>query len=161
MNNYGSLYEKEGRNVLVFERQYPYSPETIFPYISEPAYFTQWYPFATGEMDLRVGGKIMFDDSEGTIYEAVVTEFNPPNTFCFLEVKDLIEINIHETDEGSTLTFSHTFDDQAMAVYTAAGWHKCLDVLGQIIDGHAVKWDNDSSDLREYYKEKFKEKRRP
>ncbi|WP_054637449.1 SRPBCC family protein [Thalassobacillus sp. C254] len=152
MSNYGSLHEKEGRPVLVFERKYPVSPEKVFRFITNPEYFTQWYPFATGDMDLRVGGKIKFDDGEGSIYEAVITELNPPYSFCFREVDDLLEISLHEDDQGCALTFRHTFDDRTMALYIAAGWHRCLDVLGQLIHGRTIVWENNALELREYYK---------
>ncbi|WP_088034641.1 SRPBCC family protein [Evansella clarkii] len=152
MSNYGRLYERDGRNILVFKRKYSYSPEKVFRFITEPDYFTRWYPFATGDMDLRVGGKIKFDDGEGSFYEAVITEFLPPYSFCFREIDDLLEISLDETAQGCTLTFSHTFDDRTMAIYTAAGWHRCLDVLDQLIHGHTVEWKDNAFELREYYK---------
>ncbi|MBU9721714.1 MULTISPECIES: SRPBCC family protein [Bacillaceae] len=155
MSDYGRLLEKDGRSVLVFERKYPFSPKEVFRYITDPHYFTQWYPFATGDMDIRVGGKIKFDDGEGSVYEAVITELNPPYSFCFKEVDDLLEIRIHEAEHGCTLTFSHTFDDRAMVIYTAAGWHRCLDVLGQLIHGRTTEWEDNALELREYYKNKF------
>ncbi|WP_100407746.1 SRPBCC family protein [Bacillus solitudinis] len=152
MGNYGSLHEKEGRHVLVFERKYPFIPENVFRFITDPDYFTQWYPFATGDMDLTVGGQIKFNDGEGSIYEAVITELNPPYSFCFREVDDLLEIRIHEAAQGCTLTFSHTFDDRAMAKYIAAGWHRCLDVLGQLIHSRTIEWEDNALELRKYYK---------
>ncbi|QOY38244.1 SRPBCC family protein [Anaerobacillus isosaccharinicus] len=152
MNNFGSLHEKDGRFVLVFERKYPFSPEKVFRYLTDPYYFTQWYPFATGVMNLRVGGKIKFDDGEGSIYEAVITELNPPYSFCFQEVDDLLEISLYETYQGCTLKFSHTFNDRAMAIYTAAGWHRCLEVLGQLIHDRTIEWEDNALELREYYK---------
>ncbi|GAE27968.1 hypothetical protein JCM9140_4137 [Halalkalibacter wakoensis JCM 9140] len=156
MSKYGSLYEKEGRHVLVFERTYPFSPEKVFRIITDADLFTQWYPFATGEMDLNVGGKIKFDDGEGSIYEAVITELNPPHSFCFREVDDLVDIRIKEGDQGCILTFSHAFDDQTMAMYIAAGWHRCLDVLGQLIHGDKIEWEDNALELREYYQKSFR-----
>ena len=158
MSNYGSLHEKEGRSVLIFERKYSVSPEKVFQYITVPVYFTKWYPFATGDMDLSIGGKIKFDDGEGSIYEAVITDLNPPTSFCFQEVDDLVEIGISTVDEGSALTFKHTFDDRQMAIYTAAGWHRCLDVLSQLIQGRPVEWEDNALELREYYKKSFDKK---
>jgi uncharacterized protein YndB with AHSA1/START domain len=155
MNNFGNLLEQEGRQVLVFKRNFPFSPEKVFSILTNPDYFTQWYPFATGEMDLRVGGKIQFDDGEGETYEAEITEFDPPFHFSFLEVNDLLNMKVSETDQGCTLTFIHTFDDQEMAMYVAAGWHRCLNVLGQLIHGQTVKWEDNAVELREYYKKHF------
>lgn len=155
MSNYGSLLVKEGRQVLFFERKYLFSPDKVFHIITEPNSFIQWYPFATGEMDLRVGVKIKFDDGEGTAYEAVITELDPPHTFYFQEVDDLIDIRLHISSQGCTLTFSHTFDDREMAIYTAAGWHRCLDVLDQIVNGKPVEWKDNSVELREFYRRNF------
>ncbi|MET3504288.1 SRPBCC family protein [Halalkalibacter oceani] len=155
MSTYGNLEEKEERPVLVFQRNYSFSPEKVFRFITEPDYFTQWYPFATGEMDLTIGGKITFVDGEGSLYEAVITEFHPPHAISFQEIDDLLEIQIDATEQGSTLTFRHTFDDREMALYTAAGWHRCLDALGQLIDGRAIEWPDNALELREFYKKKF------
>lgn len=53
------------------------------------------------------------------------------------------------------MTFSHTFDDGSWAVNTATGWHRCLDVLGQIINGVTVAWKDNINELREVYKARF------
>lgn len=58
-------------------------------------------PFATGEMDLRVDGKIAFDDGEGTTYEGIITELEKPLVFDFREVDDLINISLQEEDKGA------------------------------------------------------------
>lgn len=106
-------------------------------------------------MDHRVGGKIKFDDGEGSVYEAVITEFNPPNPFCFREIDDLLEISLLEDNKGCIMTFSHTFDGREMAIYTAAGWHRCWDVFARLIHGLTIKWEDNALELREYYKISF------
>ncbi|MFB1083044.1 hypothetical protein [Jeotgalibacillus sp. JSM ZJ347] len=55
------------------------------------------------------------------------------------------------------MTFTHTFDDHAWAVNTAAGWHRCLDVFDQIVNGHHVEWKENAVELREYYQTAFNE----
>ncbi|WDQ35103.1 hypothetical protein PTQ21_13065 [Paenibacillus marchantiae] len=42
-------------------------------------------PFATGKMDRRLGGKLAFDDAEGTTYEGTITELEKPYVFGFGE----------------------------------------------------------------------------
>ncbi|MCW3792917.1 hypothetical protein OM416_15100 [Paenibacillus sp. LS1] len=39
---------------------------------------------------------------------------------------------------------------------TAAGWHRCLDVLVQIMNGKLIKWHDNSTELRKIYSEAFK-----
>ncbi|MFD1039425.1 hypothetical protein ACFQ3N_13625 [Virgibacillus byunsanensis] len=42
-----------------------------------------------------------------------------------------------------------------MAKYIAAGWHRCLDALIKLIDGHPIEWEERAGALREYYGEAF------
>jgi len=153
MNEYVTLHESNGRYALKFERFFPHNPEEVFRVITNPSCFSKWYPFATGEMDLRLDGKIAFDDGEGTTYTATITELEKPYLFGFREVDDLINISLREEGKGCRMIFTHTFNDGSWAVNTAAGWHRCLDVLYQIVNGHPVKWKDNSAELKEYYRE--------
>ncbi|MCG1020975.1 SRPBCC family protein [Sutcliffiella horikoshii] len=155
LNEFGTLHESNGRYALKFERFFPHPQEQVFCVITNPSSFSQWYPFATGEMDLKLGGKIAFNDGEGTTYEATVTELEKPYLFGFREVDDLINISLHEEEKGCRMIFTHTFIDGAWAVNTAAGWHRCLDVLYQIVNGHQIEWEDNSAELRDYYREIF------
>ncbi|WP_138419648.1 SRPBCC family protein [Aquibacillus sediminis] len=155
MSKYGTLHKKDGRYALRFERFFDMKQEDVFSVITDPNAFTQWYPFATGDMDLQVGGEIGFDDGEGSTYEGVITELTPPHTFVFREVDDWIQMTIQPKDHGCEMVFTHTFDDKEMIIYVAAGWHRCLDALGQIVKGQQVQWQDNASELREYYKDAF------
>ncbi|WP_338473024.1 SRPBCC family protein [Niallia sp. XMNu-256] len=156
MNDYGTLHEANGRYVLKFERLFSHNLEDVFLVITDPNSFSQWYPFATGEMDLRLGGKIAFDDGEGTTYTGIITELEQPYLFGFREVDDLVNISLQGEDKGCRMIFTHTFDDDSWAIHTAAGWHRCLDVLVQIVKGEPIKWHENSSKLRQIYSQLFK-----
>jgi uncharacterized protein YndB with AHSA1/START domain len=65
-----------GRTVLSGERYLNHAPETVWPALVEPARLGQWYPFRVMRLDLLVGGRIDFDDCEGTIYKGEVVERN-------------------------------------------------------------------------------------
>ncbi|WP_449536433.1 SRPBCC family protein [Ferdinandcohnia sp. Marseille-Q9671] len=156
VNEYGTLHEENGCYFLRFERFFPHSPEEVFNYLTDPNSFTQWYPFATGEMDIRLGGEINFDDGEGSTYKAVITELEKPSKFSLREIDDLINISLREKDEGCQLVFIHTFHDDSWAVNTAAGWHRCLDVFSQIVNGNPITWHDNAANLREIYSEAFK-----
>ncbi len=158
MDGYGRMDEVEGGYALSFKRHFPCKPEKVFDAVTNPDIFVQWYPFATGRMDLHLGGKMYFDDGEGSEYEAVITELDYPRSFAFREVEDLIELSFHEekAGAGSEMVFVHTFDDKEMAMYIAAGWHRCLDVLSQLVRGETVEWKDNAEELREIYKEKFR-----
>ncbi|WP_145053065.1 SRPBCC family protein [Paenibacillus xylanexedens] len=156
MNEYGTLHESNGRYALRFERFLHQNPEDVFLVITKISSFSQWYPFATGEMDIRIGGKIAFDDGEGTRYEGIITELDKPYVFGFREVDDLINISLQEEDQGCRMIFTHTFNDDSWAVNTATGWHRCLEVLVQIINGKPIQWNDNSAKLREIYSDAFR-----
>lgn len=155
MDNYCTLHEANGRYALRFERFFLRNLEDVFLILTNPNYFSQWYPFATGEMDLRIGGKIYFDDGEGTTYEGIITELEHPYSFGFREGDDLINISLKDDGKGCRMIFMHTFDDDSWAVNTAAGWHRCLDVLEQIVNSKPVKWEDNSTKLQQIYRRKF------
>ncbi|CDQ18175.1 Uncharacterized conserved protein YndB, AHSA1/START domain [Halobacillus karajensis] len=155
MNKYGTLHETNGRYTLRYKRFFSYKSEDVFRVLTNPSYFSQWYPFATGKMDLRLGGKIAFDDGEGSTYEGIITGLIEPHTFEFREVDDLIKISFLEEEEGCQMIFTHTFDDKEVVMYVAAGWHRCLDAFEQIVNGQPVEWEDNSAELRELYREVF------
>ncbi|PTM58444.1 SRPBCC family protein [Desmospora activa] len=151
----GTLHEIDGRCALRFERFFPYPPEKVWHGITEPYQFRQWYPFATGEMELIVGGKIGFDDNEGAIYEGVITQLDPPRFFSFTEIDDRIHFELQPVGTGCLLLFTHIFDNRSMAAPTAAGWHRCLTALHMVLDDKAVQWPHNSTELRKAYAEVF------
>ncbi|MGP6147077.1 SRPBCC family protein [Jeotgalibaca sp. A122] len=155
MADYGTLHESKGRYLLRFERFFPYCPEEVFMVLTNPDDFKEWYPCATGEMELKVGGVIRFDDEEGTVSEAIITELDAPHTFSFQEGDELIHITLKNHDKGCHMIFTHTFDDLSWAVNTATGWHGCLEVLEQIVNGEPISWQNDVDRLMGIYSESF------
>jgi uncharacterized protein YndB with AHSA1/START domain len=156
MNEYGTLHKVDGRYALRFERFFLHNPEDVFHVLTNPGDFSKWYPFATGEMDLKLGGEIAFDDGEGTTYTGIITELEAPYLFGFREVDDLLNISLQEEGKGCKMIFTHTFDDDSWAVNTAAGWHRCLDVFCQIVNHQPVVWHDNAAKLRDIYRESFK-----
>lgn len=53
------------------------------------------------------------------------------------------------------MVFEHTFDNKEWVVNTATGWHRCLDVLDQIVNGKPIIWQDNSTELRNIYSRKF------
>ncbi|MDX8044419.1 SRPBCC domain-containing protein [Gracilibacillus sp. S3-1-1] len=153
--NAGKLIQKNERYTLQFEQEFLVSPQQVFERITNPVTFTQWYPFATEEMDVKVGGKLKFDDGEGNIYEGEIIELEAPYTFVFKEVDDLLDIRVTEQDNGCLFRFQNTFDDASMAISMAAGWHRCLEVFEQLVKGEQIEWKENAESLRQYYKRAF------
>jgi len=155
MTKYGNFYQSDGRYIIKFDRLLPHSVDTVWDTLTDPKKFSKWYPFATGEMDLKRGGKIAFDDGEGTTYEGIIEELEAKQLFSFQEVDDFIEIQLKPIEEGCRFVFNHRFNDQSMAIYTAAGWHRCLDVFQLLVEEKPVIWEDNAPFLREAYREAF------
>lgn len=157
--SFGQFIENEKSYVLVFERDLPQSQQVVFDALTNPGIFSKWYPFATGEMDFQVGGIIKFDDGEGSMFQGMITKFDVPESFEFVEDgSELIQMSVESTPEGSKLRFSHTFSNDTWVVPTATGWHNCLNVFEQILNGHPPVWPlpDELTQLTQEYEERFK-----
>ncbi|WP_020573381.1 SRPBCC family protein [Actinopolymorpha alba] len=159
-----TLRTVDGRPVLRIERRLAHPPEKVWRALTEPAELSQWYPFRAIELDLRVGGTILFDDGQGTTMDAVITELDPPRSFAFSErapaemtreSDDIVQFELHPDGGGCLLVFSHTFDDRPAAASYAAGWVGCLDALRMVLDGEDVKLPDDSVERHERFIAKF------
>lgn len=56
-NEFGTLHNVTGRYALQFERSFSKSKEEVFQVLTNAHSFSKWYTFATGEMELKIGGK--------------------------------------------------------------------------------------------------------
>ncbi|HEU5102379.1 MAG TPA: SRPBCC family protein [Roseiflexaceae bacterium] len=149
-----------GRPVLRMERRLAHPPGKIWRALTEPAHLSQWYPFKATELDLRVGGKIRFDNGQGMIMDAVITELDPPRVFAFSERApaemeresyDLVHFELRPDGAGCLLIFTHTFDDRPAAGSYASGWHQCLDAMELLLDGRPIELPDVSAELHERY----------
>jgi uncharacterized protein YndB with AHSA1/START domain len=157
---YGQLIEHDHRYTLYFERKLRFTPSVVFDALVDPNIFAQWYPFATGVMDVKVGGHIKFDDGEGAKYHGMITKLDAPREFEFIEdATDVIHIRLEatETGTGTLLKFSHTFDSPDWIVPTATGWHNCLNVFRDIMNGYEANWPmpDELTALAHVYEERF------
>ncbi|WP_283136593.1 SRPBCC domain-containing protein [Rhizohabitans arisaemae] len=128
-----------GRPALRFERRLAHSRDKVWRAVTDPVHLNRWYPLTVTEMDPRRGGLIVFDDGEGTLYKATITDFDPPRLFAFDEhdpaggardFDDHMRIELFDLDEGGCrLVFTHVLTDPATAEGAAEGWRRCLDLL--------------------------------
>ena len=153
MNELGTLHELNGRFALRFEQFFFIILKRFFLSLRILVTFLSGILSQLGRWISHLVATIDFDDGEGTTYYATITELEPPYLFGFLEVDDGISISLQGKDKGCLMTFTHTFDDDSWAVSTAAGWHRCLDVLSQIVNGKEVKWEENAAELRKSYSE--------
>jgi uncharacterized protein YndB with AHSA1/START domain len=154
----------EGRPVLRIERRLAHPPEKVWRAVTEPEHLSRWYPFTVTQLDLRLGGKIRFDDGQGSTLEAVVTELEPQRLFAFStnapvgtsrESDDLVRFELQPQDAGCLLVFTHVFDDRYGAASYASGWQVCLDALEAVVDDRPVEAGYPVAEMHDAYVERF------
>ncbi|WP_063784128.1 SRPBCC domain-containing protein [Streptomyces sp. SBT349] len=128
----------DGRPALRFERHLKHSREKVWLAVTDPGHLSQWYPFRVTGLEPRVGGRISFDDGEGTVYTATITHFDPPRLFAFdehdpdggeREFDDHVRIELRGEGAGCLLVFTHVMTDPSIADSASGGWRTCLDEL--------------------------------
>ncbi|MGP3926431.1 SRPBCC family protein [Streptomyces sp. 8N616] len=160
-----TLTTVDGRPVLRIERRLAHPPDKVWRAITEPEHLSQWYPFRATELELRIGGKIHFDDGAGTTMDAIVTELDPPRLLAFSqhappgttrESDDLVRFELRpEGAAGTLLVFTHIFDDRYGAASYASGWQVCLDALEAVVAERPFEPGYPAAELHDSYVEKF------
>jgi uncharacterized protein YndB with AHSA1/START domain len=123
-----------GRQVLRLERKLNHPVERVWEAITDADQLGQWYPLSVETLELHVGGKVAFDDGEGTIYQGEIRELDPPRVFSFSEEEDLVHIELQPEGDGCLMIFIHVFDDPEMAEGNETGWNECLKQLETILN---------------------------
>ena len=119
----GTLETIDGRPALRFERMLAHPVERVWRAISDPAELRRWFPAAsdwtpaTGETFEAHGGS------------GEVTEVDAPHRLAWTFGGDRYSFELAAQEDGCRLTFTHVFDDRALAAQTAAGWETYLSRL--------------------------------
>ncbi len=157
MNELGSL---NGDGKLTFVRVFRAPVDTVWAHLVEDEHRRKW--FCGGDVEPRVGGKIVFDFdhsrlsaspppnrgdcAEAIRFEGEVLAWEPPEhlSFSWPEREDgmstRVSITLKSVSEGTELRLIHenlVSDDFKLGA--AAGWHTHFDLLGDLLDGRAVR----------------------
>ncbi|MDG5803559.1 SRPBCC domain-containing protein [Streptomyces ossamyceticus] len=128
----------DGRSALRFERHLKHSREKVWSAVTDPRHLSQWYPLRVTGLEPRAGGRISFDDGEGTLCTATITDFDPPRLFAFDEhapageergFDDHLRIELRDEGAGCLLVLTHVLADPSIADGASGGWQACLDEL--------------------------------
>jgi uncharacterized protein YndB with AHSA1/START domain len=139
---HGTYETIDQRPVLRFKRRIAHPVEAVWRAITDPAELAGWFP-STVELDLRVGGKMVFTfaemplPDESSTMTGEVTDLDPPRLFAFYWGGDHLRFELEPADGGVAclLRFTAMIDSKDKAARDAAGWHLCLDGLARLLDG--------------------------
>ncbi|HEV7662875.1 MAG TPA: SRPBCC domain-containing protein [Chloroflexota bacterium] len=125
----GTLETIDGRPALRFERHLRQPIERVWRAISVPAELERWFPAAAD-----------WTPAAGEVFEAggqtgQVTELDPPHLIEWIFGGQRFRFELRTAGQGCSLTFTHIFDDRAIAAQTAAGWECYFDRLDVHLSG--------------------------
>jgi uncharacterized protein YndB with AHSA1/START domain len=135
----GRLEKVGDRWQLRFTRRLPHPPEQVWRALTEPEHLAAWFPTAI-EGDRRVGAPLRFPfpNGEGPTMDGEMVVYDPPSVLEFRWGGDTLRFEVVPDDDGSVLTMVDDFDELGRAARDGAGWHVCLDTLGEHLSGAAV-----------------------
>ena len=125
----GTLETIDGRPALRFDRTLAHSVERVWRAISDPTELERWFPAAAD-----------WTPAPGETFEAYgatdeVTEVNAPHRLAWIFAGDQYSFELAAQEGDCRLTFTHVFDDRALAAQTAAGWEAYLSRLEPHLGG--------------------------
>jgi len=150
----GQLLQTDERFRLRFSRQLAHSPEKVWRAITEPEHLEAWFPGRiVGEW--VVGSKLQFH-GEYPMMDGEVLAVEEGSLLEFRWGPDTLRLEIAPQGAGCTLTLTDTFDELGKAARDAAGWHECLDRLGDHLDGTPLRpWGDLWKEINRAYVEQF------
>lgn len=149
---YGTLETVDGRPALRFECTLAYPVERVWQAVSTPAELERWWPAAVGWTP-AVGETF---EAEGATLE--VTDVDAPRRLAWVYAGEAQGFELIGQGDGCRLTFTHVFDDKAMAAQTATGWETYLSRLEPHLAGEHVSEEvahEQWAEIHERYAERF------
>jgi uncharacterized protein YndB with AHSA1/START domain len=156
---YGTLEQRDdGQWQLRFTRTLRHQVDTVWRAISEPEHLAHWFP-TTIEGD-RVAGaplRFSFPGREAPPFDGEMIACEPPSLMELRWGPDVVRLELRTTPDGTELTLLDTLEELGKAARDGAGWHTCLDALGDALDGaeDARKAMNAWSEVHSRYVEDF------
>jgi uncharacterized protein YndB with AHSA1/START domain len=134
----GAQVRKDGEQwTLILVRELRHSPEKVWQALTEPAHLREWAPFEADESLGTVGTTVRLTTVGAPtpqISETRVTRADAPKLLEYNWGGNDLRWELEAAGGGTRLTLWHNIDRRFIAM-GAAGWHICLDVLDQFLNG--------------------------
>lgn len=136
--NQGTLERVGDRWRLRYVRTLEHQPDKVWRAITDPDHVSSWFPTdIEGEWRAGASLRFTFRNGEGPTMHGEVRVCEPPRVLEFTWGDDLLRYELASVGDGTELTFFATLDERGKAARDGAGWHVCLDVLAEHLDGAA------------------------
>lgn len=137
----GAQIRKEGEKwTLILVRELRHSPEKVWQALTEPAHLREWAPFESDGSLATAGNTVKLTTVRAPkpmVSETKVTRADAPVLLEYNWGGNDIRWELEPFGAGTRLTLWHNIDRRFIA-WGAAGWHICLGVLDQLLNGTPV-----------------------
>ncbi|HWX66315.1 MAG TPA: SRPBCC family protein [Rhodanobacter sp.] len=129
---------------LIFVRELPQPPQRVWDVLTDPAHMRAWSPYTANRNLASVGeARLTMLDSEQPDIPTTVTRADAPRLLEYtwqLEQfgKSVLRWELAPSAGGTRLTLHQTIRDADWIPKVAAGWHLCLYVAEQLLQGHPI-----------------------
>lgn len=138
----GILEQTDAGPRLRFVRHLAHPAERVWRAITEPEHLAAWFPDTIVVDEWAPGAPLRFEHPDFNLnFDGEVLAVDPPRLLEFRWGTDTIRLEIEADGDGTRLTLLDTIDELGKAARDAAGWHVCLDRLGDHLDGRASSGD--------------------
>lgn len=131
-------YRADGdRWTLVFVRDLASPPAAVWAALTDPERLREWAPY-TADRDLGTTGVATLTMIDGDTEQALAGEVVRAGAPALLEYTwgdDRLRWELAESATGTRLTLRHTVADRDFLAKAAAGWHLCLAVAEDRLNG--------------------------
>ncbi|HSQ28437.1 MAG TPA: SRPBCC family protein [Gemmatimonadaceae bacterium] len=136
----GAAIQKDGENwTLVLVRELRHPPAKVWKALTDPEHLREWAPFdadrnlgAVGTAKLTTVGA-----PAERVTETQIKRADAPRTLEYNWGGFDIRWQLEPLGDGTRLTLWHNIDRRYISM-GAAGWHICIDVLDQLLDGEPI-----------------------
>ena len=134
----GAEVQKDGEKwTLIVVRELRHPPALVWQALTDPAQLSEWAPF-DADRNLAAVGPVKLS-TVGTPYVAAcaVKQAEAPRLLAYSWGDQDLRWELEPVGAGTRLTLWHNIN-RAWISAGAAGWHICLDVLDQELDGAPI-----------------------
>ena len=161
MSDYGTFIERDPHHATVrFERSVDADIAETWRWLTEADRLERW--LAATKIDLRVGGTVehRFDETDGGLVHGRIQRLEAPHLIEYEwrfpgEPDSLVRFELRAEGDRTILTLTHRLLGVGQAPGYGAGWHAYLDLLGAVIEGRSLDWDNRFGELLGGYQTTF------
>jgi uncharacterized protein YndB with AHSA1/START domain len=135
MNLDAMLESIRGAWVLRLQREFPYAPEVVWPWLTDPARLARWSPIVPDLPFDAPGARQVRENPDDAPHDGEVLAIDPPHELVHRWGDDVVCWRLTPTESGCRLTVEQTMRQRDPAPMNAAGWDVCLTVLDEVLAG--------------------------